>query len=126
MFLTKHKIVHIKFRILLDLYCEIGAVFGFIQGFAFSAFSIFFSSTGQRPASYCHGGVSVVCACVPKLFLQKTSPQKLLTGFLRNFTVMFLRWSSFKYLQIIVFYEEFWLPWRSKLKTFKNLLLPNH
>ena len=53
-----------------------------------------FSSTGQRPASYCHGVVSVmrpsvspfVCpsvhACVRKLLLQKTSPQKLLTGFL--------------------------------------------
>ena len=24
------------------------------------------------------------------------------------------RWSSFKFLQIIVFYEEFWLQWRSK------------
>ena len=53
-------------------------------------------------------------SCVRKLFLQKTSPQKLLTGFLRNFTGMFLRWSSFKFLQIIVFYEEFWLPWQSK------------
>ena len=46
----------------------------------------FFSSTGQRPASYCHGVVSVVRpsvrVCVCKLFLQKTSPQKLLTGFL--------------------------------------------
>ena len=70
----------------------------------------FFSSTGRRPARYCHGVVSVV-RC--KLFLQKTS-QKLLTGFLRNFTGMFLRWSSFKFLQIIVFFEEFWLPWRSK------------
>ena len=29
-------------------------------------------------------------------FLQKRSPQKLLTGFLPNFTEMFLRWSSFK------------------------------
>ena len=55
-----------------------------------------------------------VRACVRKLFLQKTSPQKLLTGFLQNFTGMFLRWSSFKFLQIIMFYEEFWLPWRSK------------
>ena len=68
-----------------------------------------FSSTGQRPASNCHGVVSVVCP-----FLQKISPQKLSTGFLRNFTGMFLRWSSFKFLLIIVFYEEFWLPWRSK------------
>ena len=83
---------------------------------------LLFSSTGRRPASYCHDVVSVVrqsvClsvhACVRKPFLQKTSPQKLLTGFLRNFTGMFLRWSSFKFLQIIVFYEEFWLPWRSK------------
>ena len=52
-----------------------------------------FSSTGQRPASYCHVVVSVMhpsvrsvrlsmCACVCKLFLQKTSPQKLSTGFL--------------------------------------------
>ena len=52
-----------------------------------------------------------VHACVRKLFLQKTSPQKPLTGFLRNFTGMFLRWSSFKFLQIIMFFEEFWLPW---------------
>ena len=52
--------------------------------------------------------------CVRKLFLQNTSPQKLLTGFLRNFTGMFLGWSSFEFLQIIVFYEEFWLPWQSK------------
>ena len=64
--------------------------------------NIIFSSTGQRPASYCHGIVSIECpsgrACVRKLFLQKTSAQKLLTGFLRNFTGMFLRWSSFKFL----------------------------
>ena len=80
-----------------------------------------FSSTGRRPASYCHGVVSVclfvlvwVRVCVRKLFLEKTSPQKLLTGFLQNFTGMFLRWSSFKFLQIIMFYEEFWLPWQSK------------
>ena len=80
-----------------------------------------FSSTCRRPASYCDSFVSVVRpsssltvrACIRKLFLQKTS-QKLLTGFLRNFTGMFLRRSSFKFLQIIVFYEEFWLPWRSK------------
>ena len=43
---------------------------------------------------------------------QKHFPQKLLTGFLQNFTGMFLRWSSFKFLQIIVFYQEFWLPWQ--------------
>ena len=57
----------------------------------------FFSSTGRRPASYCHGVSSVcssvcpfvrpcMCVCIRKLFLQKTPPQKLLTGFLRNFT----------------------------------------
>ena len=78
----------------------------------------------------CHGFVSVVRACVRpfmcpsvrpfvracvcKLLLQKTSSQKLLTVFLQNFTGMFLNWSSFKFLQIIVFYEEFWSPWRSK------------
>ena len=77
-----------------------------------------FSSTGPRPASYCHCIVSVVhpsvCVCVCKLFLQKTSPQKLLTGFLPNFTGMFLRWFSFKFLQIIVFHDEFWLPWQPK------------
>ena len=94
-------------------------------------YSSIFSSTGPRPASYCHGVESIVrpsicpssvCtsvhpfvrACIHKLFLQKTSPQKLLTGFLRNFTGMFLKWSSFKFLQIIMFYEEFWLPWQSK------------
>ena len=54
-----------------------------------------------------------ICPCVCKLFLQKTS-QKLLTGFLPNFTGMFLRWSSFKFLQIIMFHEEFWLPWQPK------------
>ena len=74
----------------------------------------FFNSTGQRPASYCHGIVSVirlfVCPCVCKLCLPKTSPQKLLTGFLPNITGMIHRWSSFKFLQIIVFHEEFWLP----------------
>ena len=51
-----------------------------------------FSSTGQRPASYCHDLVSIVGqsvgACVHKFFLQKTSPWKLLTGFLPNFTVL--------------------------------------
>ena len=64
---------------------------------------LIFSSTCRRPASYCHGIVSVVCpftrpcvgVCVLKLLLQKTSSQKLLTGFLRNLTGMFLRWSSF-------------------------------
>ena len=55
-------------------------------------------------------------ACVRKLFLRKTSPQKLLTRSLRNFTGMFLRWSSFRFLQIIVFYEEFWLPCQSQSK----------
>ena len=66
-----------------------------------------FSSTGRRSASYCHGVVSVMhlsvcpaaCVRIRKLFLQKTSPQKLLTGFLQNFTGMFLRLSSFKFLQ---------------------------
>ena len=81
-----------------------------------------FSSTGQRPASYCHGVVFVMCPSVRpcmcpsvrKLLLQKASPQKLLAGFLRNFTGMFLRWSSFEFRQIIVFNEEFWLLWQSK------------
>ena len=52
--------------------------------------------------------------CVRKLFLQNTSPQKILTGFLQNFTGMFLWWSSFKFLQIIKLHEEFWLPWQPK------------
>ena len=39
--------------------------------------------------------LSIRCACVRKLCLQKTSPQKLLTGFLQNFTGMFLS-NSFK------------------------------
>ena len=67
-----------------------------------------------RRASVCRLVCPSMRACVRKLFLQKTSPQKLLTGFLRNFTGMFPMWSHFKFLQIIVFYEEFWLPWRSK------------
>ena len=74
-----------------------------------------FSSTGWRPVSYCIGVVSVVrpfvCqsvflserVCIRKFFLQKTF-LKQMTGFLQNFTGMFLRWSSFKFLQIIVFY----------------------
>ena len=102
--------------------CRPESLFSQISVKKFHYVNSFFSSTGRRPASYCHGIVSVVrpfvraceCACVRKLFLQKTSPQKLLTGFLRNFSEMFLRWSSFKFIQIIVFYEEFWLPWRSK------------
>ena len=80
------------------------------------------SSTGQRPASYCHGVVSVVHPsvgpiiheCVCKLFLLKTSPEKLSSRFLQNFTGMFLRWSSFKFLHMNVFHEEFWLPWQPK------------
>ena len=42
-------------------------------------------------------------------FFKKTS-QKLLTGSVPNFTGMLLRWPSFKFIQIIVFHEEFWLP----------------
>ena len=53
-----------------------------------------FSSTGRRSASNRHAVVSIVCAfghaSVRKLCLQKTFPQKLLTGFLPNFTAMFL------------------------------------
>ena len=81
-----------------------------------------FSSTGQRPASYFHGVVSCasVCLSVHAFFLQKTS-QKLLTGFLQNFEGMFLRWSSFKFLQIIVSQEEFWLPQSKKtLKIYSS------
>ena len=92
----------------------------------------FFCSTGQMPASYCHCVVSVVCpsvrpfvsACICKLCLQRTSPQKVLTGFLSNFLEMFLRWSSSRFLQIIVLHEEFWLPWQPKeekpLKIFSS------
>ena len=83
-----------------------------------------FSQTSQFLAPLAKGQQAIVMAlcpscvrplsvhpCVRKPFLQKTFPQKLLTGFLRKFTGMFLRWSSFKFLQIIVFFEEFWLPW---------------
>ena len=81
---------------------------------------IIFSPTAKRPASYCHD-VSVVGPSVPmsvcssmcesvNLFFKKTS-QKLLTRSLHNFTGMFLRWTSFKFFQIIVFHVEFWLPW---------------
>ena len=73
-----------------------------IHMFVLLLLPIFISSTGRRPSSYCHGVVSVVRssirASVHKLFLQKTFPQKLLTGFLRNLTGMFLRWSSFIFL----------------------------
>ena len=54
-----------------------------------------------------------VRACFRKLCFQKPS-QRLLTGFLPNLTRMFLRWSSFNFLQIILFHEEFWLPWQLK------------
>ena len=63
-----------------------------------------------------------VCNFFPK----ETSRQKVLTGFLPNFTAVFSRCSSFKFFQIIVFHEEFWLPWQPKKKNIKNLLLPNH
>ena len=59
-------------------------------------------------------GHPFVSACVRKSFLLKTSPQKLLKGFLLNFTGKRLRWSSFKFLQKAVFHEEFWLPWQPK------------
>ena len=39
---------------------------------------------------------------------------------------MSLRWSSFKFLQIIVFHKEFWVSWQSKKKNLKNFLLLNH
>ena len=103
---------------LLPQVADLSLFFSQISVKKFHYVNSFFSSTGRRPASYCHGIVSVVRpfvrACLRKLFLQKTSPQKLLTGFLRNFLEMFLRWSCLKFIQIIVFYEEFWLPWRSK------------
>ena len=57
--------------------------------------------------------MALYLSCVCKLCLQKTS-QKVLNGFLPNFKGMFLRWSSFKFLQIFVFHEEFWLPWQPK------------
>ena len=92
----------------------VGIIWERVRHFTLTRLSHFFNSTGQRPASYCHGIVSVirlfVCPCVCKLCLPKTSPQKLLTGFLPNITGMIHRWSSFKFLQIIVFHEEFWLP----------------
>ena len=44
--------------------------------------------------------------CICKLFLKKTSPQKLLTGILLKFTGMLLRGSLFKFLQIIVFHKK--------------------
>ena len=66
----------------------------------------------------------VCCASICSLvraFLNFSSPQKLLTGFLPNFTRKLLRWSSFKFIQIIVLcgcvsvvHEEFWLLWQSK------------
>ena len=51
------------------------------------------------PLSVCLSARLFGCPCVCKLFLQRTSPQKLLTGFLPNFTGMFLRWSSFKFFK---------------------------
>ena len=88
---------------------------------------LLFISTGRRPASCCHG-VSVLHPFIHPCMRASvnSSFKKLLrncfSGFLRNFTGMFLRRSSLKFPQIIVFYEEFWLPWQSKYKTFKNLL----
>ena len=72
-----------------ELQPSIGILF-FISDFQQPQINDFVSSTGR--------------GCVRKLFLQKTSPQKLLTGFLQNFTGMFFTWSSFKFLQIVVFY----------------------
>ena len=74
--------------------------------------------------SVCHASI---CLCVCKHFLWKPFSQKLSTGFLPNFTGMFLRLSSFKVLKIIVFHEEFWLPWKSNFSfsqsIFKRLVL---
>ena len=50
----------------------------------------FISSSGQRPKSWCCVHHSSMCASV-NFFFKKTSPQKLLAGFLPNFTRMFLR-----------------------------------
>ena len=90
-----------------------------------SNFSLFIPLAKGQPAivmALCLSCVSpsvslFVHECIHKLFLQKITPQKLLTGFLLNFTEMFLRWSSFKFLQIIVLHEEFWLPWQPIEKT---------
>ena len=68
------------------------------------------SSIGQRPASYCHGVVSVVhpsvhssvCLSVHKLFLQKTSPQKLLTGFLQEVVLFGIPSNNCVLLRILV------------------------
>ena len=53
-----------------------------------------------------------------KLLLGKTYSgerfRAILALLLPNFTGMFLRWSSFTFLQIIVFHEEFWLLWQPK------------
>ena len=94
---------------LLTLYCHLEAIKCFLWFLVPLA-------EGQRAfvMALCLSCVRLsVHVCVRKLFLQKTS-QKPLTQFLRNFTGMFLRWSSFKFLQIFGFYEEFWLPWRLK------------
>ena len=94
-----YKVLSVIDRILCAIICS---VFRFTCMFVSSVprgVPWFFSSTGRRPASYCHGVLSVMRLSVHssmrpfvcKLFLQKTSPQKLLTGFLQNFTGMFLR-----------------------------------
>ena len=73
----------------------------------------FYHCPSVRPSG-CPSVHPSVHPSVRKLFFQKISPQKLLTGFLPNFAGMFHRWSSFKFLQIIVFHEQFWLPWQPK------------
>ena len=81
-----------------------------IPGFYVSAEQYFSTIVMVLCPSSVHRCVQApVSSSFKKVFLAK-----LLTGFLRNFTGMFLRWSSFKFLQIIVFYEEFWLPCQSK------------
>ena len=93
---------------------------------------VVFSSTGKRPGSYCHGLVSVVppsiCRSVGKLCLQKTSPPKLLTGFLPNFTGMFLRSGCPASLKFLIFFNLTKIPKKMKNPKGipKNALIISH
>ena len=73
--------------------------------------------------------LSVVRACVRRLFLQTTSPPKSLIGFWPNFTGMILGWSSFKVVQMVPVHcisRSLELKIDLQTEKLKNLLVRNH
>ena len=76
----------------------------------------FFSSAvtkGQRSLSYTDRAIVRRLSVVrrPSTFLQTTSPLKPLAGFLSNLVCICLRWSSTKFIQIMVILWFFMILW---------------